>query len=276
MIKKKFTFKLGLPHTNYQGAAEHLFMAQIGAFEWESISHSINVPLNQLRSKSGQEVYCTFVCISCSYSDNSLLRMWKLDENVAVDVTCASYKNLLIDSNVTVTGTQGKSIHIHLNNIFITPKNSNETLKISHPHNVDFDSLATLSSDDPAIRIMRNFKKSQCLGLFDIPKTTEKSLFFELPLNIERDTNGAGLVYFANYFLYLNLGIRDYLNLASLDPIPNPVKRKLVFLGNISPADSIRVRTSHVGENNWIQEIFRKSDNQRICYCETVFEPYSL
>ena len=95
---------------------------------------------------------------------------------------------------------------------------------------------------------------------------------FSIKLSFERDTNGAGLVYFANYFLYLNIALRDYLNLNEWQGTPSPLKRRIIFLRNVEPSDIILIKTKGYNNGSVVQEIYRLSDNEKLCYCETIIE----
>ncbi|MFH1378722.1 MAG: LnmK family bifunctional acyltransferase/decarboxylase [bacterium] len=272
MINKSFEFTLGLQHTNYQGAAEHLMMAQIGSCEWDTIAGAVGLPLNNLRTKNNQEVYASFFFISCEYQDDSLLRKWKLDEKVRVRVVAASYKNLMLNAQVVIQGQGSKSAQYQMCNLFITPGQSNAQLKIAPPCNGDFTSLATLNGDDPIISIRKKFAETNVLGLFDTKKKAAAQSEHRIVLSIERDTNGAGLVYFANYFYYLNESLRSHLNIKINQSLPSPIKRKLIFLKNVDPDDTLKITTRDYGDGKILQEIYRIRDNERICYSESLIE----
>ena len=100
---------------------------------------------------------------------------------------------------------------------------------------------------------------------------------FEYDIDVDRDTNGAGLVYFVNYITFMERAERAMFEAGSLPAGDRSLRhRRTAYYGNADPRDTIRVRLSafqdpdrrdRVGLRYTIE---RRQDGLLICLSEAL------
>jgi probable biosynthetic protein (TIGR04098 family) len=294
---------LGLPHTNYQGFAEHLLMQQAGHCQWTSIARAIGLPLSSLRTAGGHEVYATFYFIEEVFPDDAPLTRFRLDDRVSLAVFLRAFKSIAIEGKIlfnhhdklrdwvaaapAVPSAEDISRHpyIRFANIFITPEAGNSKLKVAAPVGAGFSSMPPLPIDENPYPLCKTARETGSLGLLTEGwSSLDVAADYEVVYAIdrERDTNGAGLVYFANYISYMNTAEREALQANSRrrfsdDEIGGRTlrRRRVAYYGNVSTADRIRTRvrlfqgpeSAAIGAR---LEIRREQDDQLICLSEAI------
>ena len=294
---------LGLPHTNYQGFAEHLLMQQAGHCQWTSIARAIGMPLSSLRTAGGQEVYATFYFIEERFPDGTPLTSFRLDDRVSFAVFLRAFKGIAIEGKIlfnqhdklrdylatepAVPSDEDISRHpyIRFANIFITPEAGNSRLKVAAPVGAGFSSMPPLPIDENPYPLCKLALETGSLGLLaDGWSSLDVAPDYEVTYAIdrERDTNGAGLVYFANYVSYMNTAEREAMRANSQRRLSDEEiggrtvrVRRVAYYGNVATTDSIRTRVRlfegpdrrSVGSQ---LEIRRAEDDQMICLSEAI------
>jgi probable biosynthetic protein (TIGR04098 family) len=293
---------LGLPHTNYQGFAEHLLMMQAGHCQWTSIARAIGMPLSSLRTAGGQEVYATFYFIEEVFPDGSPLTSFRLDDRVSFAVFLRAFKGIAIEGKILFDQHDklrdwlatdpavpsedeiGRHPYIRYANIFITPEAGNSRLKVAAPVGAGFSSMPPLPIDENPYPLCKLARETGSLGLVDGWDPLDLAADFEVVYAIdrERDTNGAGLVYFANYISYMNTAEREALGANSRRRYSDEEiggrtlrRRRVAYYGNVSTRDRIRtrVRLFQGPDERTIGsqlEIRREEDDQLICLSEAI------
>jgi probable biosynthetic protein (TIGR04098 family) len=90
----------------------------------------------------------------------------------------------------------------------------------------------------------------------------------------DRDTNGAGLMYFANYAVVINIAERAALNGAGRDVR----RRRLAYYGNAEPNDVLRITADVFARNDQSGAVAircrvrRQADDQLICLSEVILQ----
>lgn len=294
---------LGLPHTNHRGLSEHHLMMQAGHFQWTSIARAIGRPLSRLRTLNGSEVYATFFFIEERFPAHTPITSFQLDDTMRFAVFLRAFKGIAVEGRVvfdhesqlrewlatgpTTPGNDRIAQHpsIRFGNIFITPAAGNSLLKVAAPHGVDFSSVPELLNDENPYHLTRAAERTGALGLIDPTwARVDAPDDFEVAyaIDIDRDTNGAGLVYFANYIAFMESAERlavaaNLLRFSEADMSSLVVEiRRVAYYGNVSTSDRVRTRVQvFAAPNDWSRvgfryEIRRDSDNQLICLSEAV------
>lgn len=296
----EYPLTVGLPHTNLTGLAEPQLMTWAGHFQWSSIAKAVGVPLSRLKTKEGEPIYATFFYIESELPENRPLNTFRLDENLLFINRLRHFKGMaingefLFDHEQSFSNELKESFHkdpyqyrgnqpfLRMCNVFISPHEGNEHLKISPPQDVSFDVLETLSPDEQAYGIVREAAKKGTFGMFEgwTSLDARPDAAFDYNISPERDTNGAGLVYFANYFWFLELAEHHALannttkkftdqqiNFRSL------LRRKIGYYANVTVNDRIRIKTNlftdgaRIGSRSFIT---RCSDNTLIALAEGI------
>jgi len=299
----QYALVLGLPHTNHLGLAEPLLLMQAGHFHWTSLARAIGTPLSSLRTPTGQAVYATFYFIEERFPDEALPNAFQLDDCLNFAVFSRAFKGIAVESQIvfnrdarlgdwlaTAPATLSDEVaqahpYLRLATIFITPEAGNSRLKVANPAGVDFSGMALLPNDENPYQLTRLARQTGALGLvgdgwnaIDPPEGFEA----RYAIDIDRDTNGAGLVYFANYVTIMDRAEREAMHASSrkfsdLEIAGRVVQeRRLAYFGNVSTRDCIRTRVhlfpyrQDASRIALRYEMRREEDGDLICMSEAV------
>jgi probable biosynthetic protein (TIGR04098 family) len=294
------TLTLGLPHTNRWGLAEHLLLMHAGHIHWTAMAETIGVPLSQLHAKSGAPVYATFYFIEEIFPEHAALDGFRLDDTVRFRLAQRAYKRttteaqLIFDhaarlpalagepSPISPAAGCGRHPYVRFGNIFITPAAGNNRLRIAAPVEGDFSAFAVLPNEENPYQITRDAASSGRLGLLDDrwqPMTADP-YEVDYAIDPDRDTNGAGLIYFANYVIFMDAAERAALAFSSAASRQSDrhvvQQRRVAFYGNASPTDTVQTRVTLFHDPARPQllgrryAIYRQQDHELICLSEAI------
>jgi probable biosynthetic protein (TIGR04098 family) len=295
---------LGLPHTNHAGLAEHLLLMSAGHFQWTSIARAIGRPLSALRTLAGGEVYATFYFIEERFPETTPIGGFGLDDHLTFGVFLRAFKNIAVEGQVlfdhapriaaTLAAAPGlpgpdavaRHPYIRFANIFITPEAGNSRLRVAPPANADFSGLAPLPNDENPYHLTRSAEATGRLEVLDDtwqPADRRPGFEHRYAIDPDRDTNGAGLVYFANYVAFMDAAERAALAGNCRQPFTaagvtrrTVEHRRIAYYGNVDVADSVRTEVAlflrgddatRVGVRYTIR---RNEDGRLICLSEAV------
>ena len=292
-----YDLTLGLPHTNHRFFAEPFLLKYAGHFQWQSIATAAGLPLSALRTIDGGEVYATFYYIETNIPDASPLESFRLDETVRFVIRLRSFKNIAVEGRlvfdrpekladearvaraVSPDWEERELPFIRFANIFITPTKGNSRLRVAPPAQADFRDLPPLPNEENPYQLTRAANESGSLDLLDAQWVESGSYEHRYAIDVDRDTNGAGLVYFANYVAFMDTAER--VAVESLWP-GEPAKprslrqRRIAYYGNADVSDTLAIRVTvlrHTARPYAIAfrySIERQEDGQRICLSEAV------
>ena len=182
---------------------------------------------------------------------------------------------------------------VRMSNIFVMQFNGAEWLKKGRPRDGLINSIRELLVAPESYAIV---KQAETNGYIDLPGANFLALHdipveYDYLIQPDRDVNGAGLLYFANYPLFLDLGEREALRWARWpwpDDLINKrtiISRKIAYLNNASWKDALRIRTqvwiknplSDRGHDLSLapvrifsnQQMYRVSDGRMMCVCSS-------
>lgn len=289
----RYDLRLGLPHTNRRGLWEPLLLMHAGHYQWQSIASAIGRPLSELRTLSGGEVYAAFYYIEERIPERIPIESFGLDATVRFSIALRSFKNIAVEGLVffdraDVLGDaasvevpdSGDLVHpfIRFGNIFITPIQGNSELRVAPPANADFSAIPSLPNDDNPYHVTREAKEKGSLGLIGDAWPCVGDVFdFRYDIDVDRDTNGAGLVYFVNYITFMERAERAMFEARPLPRGERSLRhRRTAYYGNADPRDTIRVRLSvyqdprRTGRAGLRYTIERQQDGHLICLSEAL------
>lgn len=293
---------IGMPHTNYNQLAEFLFLMQAGHFQWNSISRMLDVPLSRLRTLDGGEVYATYQYIEEDFPEDQSMCGFRLDDACVFLNVLRSFKNIAVDGRMLFARAsdlpegaeakfgadpeswRGRFPYLRLANIFVTLGGENEFLKIGPPANVSFDAFPHLPNRENAYNIVRAAEQGEgfsTIGRDFSPADKRSDFTVTYAINPDRDTNGAGLVYFANYVAFMDYAERRAMLENAAEPFtPDQIERRtlgrreICYYGNVNVTDtlSIHVRTFRRGdaEAGFRFRVARGSDGRTVALSEAV------
>ena len=298
----QYPMAIGMPHTNHNQLSESLFLMQAGHFQWTSIARMLGTPLSRLRTLEGGEVYGTYQYIEEDFPEGLPMNFFRVDDECVFVNVLRAFKNISIDGRSLFhrvadlpPGTiemfaanperwKGRAPYIRMANIFITPSGGNEYLKIAPPANVNFEGFPPLPIRENAYNIVRAVGNGEGFGTVrqeDIPFDRIDEYAPICEINPDRDTNGAGLVYFANYIAFMDWAERK----AMTENAPTPFapaqidyralrRREIAYFGNASVSDRVRihVRMFRRGDTEvaFRYRLTRESDGKLIALSEAI------
>ena len=274
-----YTLTLGMPHTNRRGFSETDLMKQAGHCLWQAISSALGQPLSALRTVGGGEVYAAFYYIETVVPEVGALETYQVDDTVTFAISLRAFKNLSIEARVRVNHSHAADgLDIRFANIFITPLSGNSALKVAPPAGVDCAALPPLPNAENPFHLTRAARETGDLELFDPAWQPQgKPAEHTYQIDRDRDTNGAGLVYFANYVAFGDLAERILATGGRLDSGERSLRhRRIAFYGNADIDDKLTIRTvvltrddrpSQVGFRHTMS---RQSDGALICLTEVI------
>jgi len=302
-----YNLRIGLPLTNYNQLSEHLLIMQAGHFHWTSMAKKFGTPLSKARTSDGREIYATFFYVETKLPGDISLTDYKLDDDITFCSCLREYKGMSVegqlifdhseklvgfstntDLNTIPSEIQGKHPFIRFGNIFITPDGGNSSLRVARPANASFSDIEKLPFSENPYNLTRGIDKSGRFGLLDDSElwaeiTKNASFTVEYEINPDRDSNGAGLTYFANYFAFMDYGERKSLRSNSKIDFSEKninsrtlVCRRTAYFGNVDLTDSIKIKVQlfqnisddHLlGIKYWIS---RNKDGALICFSEAI------
>jgi probable biosynthetic protein (TIGR04098 family) len=279
----RYDLTLGLPHTNRRGLWEPHWLMQAGHYQWCSIASAIGRPLSELRTIAGGEVYAAFYFIEERIPEQTPIESFGLDANVRFSIALRSFKNIALEGLVSfdradVLDAGVDHPFIRFGNIFITPVQGNSELRVAPPANADFSAIPPLPNDDNPYHLTREAKQTGSLGLIDDAWPRIGDVFdFPYEIDPDRDTNGAGLVYFVHYITFMERAERALFEARPRSGRERSLNhRRTAYYGNADPHDTICARlsvyqdpdrTDRVGVRYAIE---RQQDGQLICLSEAL------
>jgi len=272
-----YDLTLGLPHTNHRFFSEHLLMKYAGHFQWQSLAAAAGVPLSSLRTTAGGEVYASFYYIETIVPAAAPLESFRLDDTVRFSVALRAFKNIAFEGRLRFDRPErlgDDSPSILFANIFITPEKGNSRLRVAPPAQADFRELPPLPNEENPYHLTRAASESGLLGLVDDGWRVAGAREHRYPIDVDRDTNGAGLVYFANYFAFMDTAER--LALAGAAPERSLRRRRVAYYGNADVNDTLTIAVTvlrsdaHPNELAFRYAIRRDEDGETICLSESI------
>lgn len=298
-----YDLRLGLPHTNHQGLAEHALLMHAGHFHWTAISQTVGTPLSALRDASGGAVYATFYFVEERFPDGALPNSFTLDDQVTFAISLRAFKNIAVEAAIifdhtprlrayltTEAPVQAATVidrhpYLRFGNIFITPRAGNRGLKVAPPVNADFRAFAALPDDENPYHIVRRAAQTGSLELLDTSWQCINGAGFaaEYAVDPDRDSNGAGLVYFANYVPIMDAAERAAMRANAVRrfterEIAHRVlqARRVAYYGNAALDDRLHTRVSVFLRPNekrrvgFRYAVTRQEDDELICLSEAI------
>jgi probable biosynthetic protein (TIGR04098 family) len=276
-VTYEYDLTLGLPHTNHRFLSEHHLLKYAGHFQWNSIAAAAGMPLSALRTTTGGEVYASFYYIEVRIPDAAPLESFRLDDRVRFAIALRAFKNIAIEGRIRFDKSErlgADSPFIHFANIFITPEKGNSRLRVAPPAQADFASLPLLPNDENPFQLTRAAEQSGALGVIDDSWTSIGTYEHRYTIDVDRDTNGAGLVYFANYVAFMDTAERLALRNLGIDARSRSLRhRRIAYYGNADVEDTITIHVevlrndAHLG---FRFRLVRDEDGQMICLSEAI------
>ena len=262
--------EIGMPLTGRNNLAETPLLQYLGDQRWRHITRLTGLPSRDIVDEDGHRLYATFFYVETSFPAATPMAAFRENDRFQVVSTLTRYGTSMLDgvsylipetdprgfetrsepTFESVAGAVAAGVPaVRLSNIFVRQFGGARWLKKGRPADPRFERIPASSEPPDSYGLL---KQAERQGTFErchspwIP-LTDGPVERDYHLVPDRDLNGAGLVYFANYPMFLDICERDVLRSARL-PLADSlldrrtlVRRRSAYLNNSSAHDTIRV-----------------------------------
>lgn len=298
---------LGPRETGVNNLAEFLFLMHVGSLQWREIARSVGKRLRDLRSEDGRPVYASFFYIWERFPVTRSMASHRIDDEltilsgirpiggVALDGWHAVFPEELEPIEASPPAPEEWSYRgpgwVRMSNVFVQMRGGPEDLEVTMPRDLQ---ASAGGGDHGCVETYRLAKEVRRRGRFAPPVTRALQPLHpprrtcRVRINPDRDINGVGLVYFANYVTYLDLAERSLLQRIvppgahhAIDR-RSLVEREIAYYGNAAAGDRLLVDVTahrlapapadpHDVALLWFDySIRRESDRRLICLSRAV------
>jgi probable biosynthetic protein (TIGR04098 family) len=239
------TLEIGMPHLGRNNLSESGLWKILGHDRWNQIQELGGVATSQIRDDAGERLYATFYYLELNLSPEKPLSSYVENQVVRFERDLHHYEKIYLDGRYLFDGEPER--WARCSNVFIYQERGPSKLSISVPATMDFSRIPELPEPPDSLELCRD---SRGEGAFWAAEPGEWPLFpgqreYVYTLDADRDLNGAGLVYFANFLSFLDLAEREVLT-ALADPPPtglldarSPYRRRTGYFGNAQVTDRL-------------------------------------
>ena len=252
-------------HTGVNNLSEFLFLMQLGAIQWQQIARFAGVRLRDFRSDFGNPVYASFYYIREIFPVERPLSSFALDDRLTIlskvrlcGSTVIDGQHLLCGEETPVERYQSADTQdldrcgwlpaVRMSNVFVQKQSGPDQLKVVFPANVDLDRFPRTESKPETYELAQRaraelrFPRPAAAGFRQIGPA---GFSFRYEINPDRDINGVGLVYFANYVAFLDMAERHLLRRARTPEERidrrSLVEREIAYFGNARSTEVLHI-----------------------------------
>ena len=246
-MPSNLSIELGMPHLGRNNLGESALFKVIGHDRWKQIQDIGGTPSAKIRDDAGARLYATFYFLELHLSPQAPLSVHGENDRLTFQTDLTHYAKVYLDGRHVMVGDPER--WIRSSNVFIYQERGPSKLSLSVPTTIDFTSIPELSETPDSLDLCRQARSK---GAFFEPAPDDVALFdgrkeFVYKIDIDRDLNGAGLVYFANFLAFLDLAEREILSTLP-DPVPpeildlrSPYQRRTGYYGNAQATDRLHI-----------------------------------
>lgn len=260
--------EIGMPLTGINHLSESALLKYLGDLRWRHVARLTGVQSRDMTDVSGNRLYPTFFYVESAFPQDRPMACYGENDTFQMVDSVKRFGSSMLDgtSYLIPPSKQDSITHpldgiadavllgipaVRMSNIFVMQFNGAEWLKKGRPREGLIENIRELPTAPDSHTIV---KQAETNGYIDVPgpeyiPLNDIPLEFEYHVQPDRDVNGAGLLYFANYPVFLDLGERNALNRAQPawpDELINKrtiVNRKIAYLNNASWKDILRITT---------------------------------
>ena len=293
--------EIGMPLTGRNNLAETPLLQYLGDLRWRQISDVVGVPSREIADEAGERLYATFYYVEVAFPPDRPMSSFGENDRFSVVSSLARYGTSMVDgTSFLVPGSGDPGVRyasvkqataagipaVRLSNIFVRQFVGAQWLKKGRPAHPNFLRIPALADPPDSYDATKQAEQKGTFGAGGPEWTpmTDGPVAREYRLLPDRDLNGAGLVYFANYPMFLDLCERDVLASAAsplshdLIDLRSVVHRRSAYLNNAAGRDTLRIeiepwiRVDDSGLHLTINgRMFRRSD-ERLMMVSTVYK----
>jgi probable biosynthetic protein (TIGR04098 family) len=258
MYRSRARLRLGMPHTQSGGVSETALLVYCAHLRWTDIADVTGVPASRQRDAEGHRVYASVYFVDVDGFPSTGLGALGPDDDVDVVSTLARFGRSMLDGEHVFysPGTLPEDLpavlpaspRVRLSNVFVRERGGPDDLRITTPANTRLEELAQVDHEPDSYQLIRTARQR---GRFVDPPPDAVAVStgaspVVVPINPDRDVNGVGLIYFANYVAFMDLAERTVLERhGGLAPHAlddrRTLRRRVGFYGNAQRHDTVAV-----------------------------------
>jgi probable biosynthetic protein (TIGR04098 family) len=270
--------EIGMHLTGRNNLAETPLLREMGHLRWMHMSLIAKVPSKDVVDEDGERLYPTFFFVEMAFPPSRSMATYGENDRFTIASTLRRYGLSMLDGEHFLFPShwpESRKIpleskdeamrqgvpYVRFSNSFVRQWKGAEWLKRSRPANPGFTRIREMTDPPDSYEFLMGVKEGE--PVMDVPEgyvpLTPEPVEFEYKLIPDRDLNGAGLVYFANYPTFLDIAEREVLSNAgelalddSLLDLRTLVYRKSAYLSNATCKDSLRIRVAAWIENPFL------------------------
>jgi probable biosynthetic protein (TIGR04098 family) len=243
----QFSLELGMPHLGRNNLSENALFKAIGHDRWKRIQELGGTPSALIHDEVGSRLYATFFFLEIDLPRELPLSSFGENSTIEFISNLSHFNKVYLDGRYVLADRPDCSIRA--SNVFIYQERGPSKLSLAVPVNMSFAAIPELPSAPDSLAQCRQAKSK---GAFFEPQPGDVPLFAgerELAYRIDpdRDLNGAGLIYFANFICFLDMAERHVLNTLN-HPVPPELldarsthSRRIGYFGNTQSNDSLHI-----------------------------------
>jgi len=247
-----------MPHTQMGGMSEVALLAHVGDLRWRDLGVATGVSPSEQRDADGHTVYASFYFVGLDGFPPEGLGVFGPDDEIEVVSTLERFGRSMLDGehHLYRAGTLPDELPpelppappVRLSSVIVREGRDMDDLRITSPANADLERIPVSSVEPDSYRVIRQARQS---GRFGEAPPGARALWdgaqtLRYPIDADRDVNGVGLVYFANYVAIMDWAERRAL-VASGGYAPSALdgrrtrRRRIGFYGNALRHDTLDV-----------------------------------
>jgi len=241
----QLSVELGMPLLGRSGLNESALLKLIGDDRWQTLSRLGNVRTSDIRDAFDNRLYATYCFVELALSPEKPLSAF--DENDVLHFArspLSHYSKVYLDGTYELT--QGGPFVIRCTNVFIYQLAGPQQLKMAQPDNLDFALLSELPAQPDSLNLCRTAKDSGTFQSADFGDVDLGIRDVTYKIDPDRDANGAGLIYFANFVCFLDLAERallaDCQMPETLIDARSTCWRRIGYFGNAQVTDTLQIQ----------------------------------
>jgi probable biosynthetic protein (TIGR04098 family) len=256
MYRSRTSLHLGMPVTAWGTLSEAALVAATGDIRWSDLGSLTGVPASRHRDVEQRAVYASFYYVGVDAAPPHGLAAYAPDDDVEIVSTLSRFGRSMLDGTHHVyaagmlpqrlPGELPPSLTVRLSNVLVSEGSGPDDLRITTPANADLEAVPATATEPDSYRLIR---EARAAGRFFAPAAGAEPLWrgereVVYRINADRDVNGVGLVYFANYIAFADYAERSALEAADCFP-PDALNRRVTlrrrmgYYGNARFDDSL-------------------------------------
>lgn len=254
-------------HTGGNHLSEVALLQHTGALQWQAIARRCGMRMRELRSEHDRPVYASFYYAGIFCPRHRPLSCHRIDDRLGFATTVRLFGDTMVDGwhrlqteeelasgdpdigPTAAVADLGADTWVRMSNVFVAKRNGAARLEVCSPVNLDPRHFSRSSERFDTYRKIKEVRRAED---FQWPGSESGKLVGQgvtrIPINPDRDINGVGLVYFANYITFLDTAERRLLHgLEGAGPrldvaSRSLVRREIAYYANANADDEVAVR----------------------------------